>query len=227
MEQHDYEEADAYDTAFDIKPGGARRRYNRLASRAGNQLGSAAKDSSFGYLAPVLTAMANTRRWATATRPENVVIVNQTYPVQLLAMTPVELLNNVRIAAQGSAVKAVAQNLMPAAGADLTLDLGQVKSFGVRVRITDSPLNFKFGAYTVTVKDGATPIGVIYLLGSKLPADVIILGISNAGGQATIVPIVNPQVTITGSASGSATVSQSTNVFAETLNLRDLGVVSS
>jgi len=226
MEQEEYNDT-AYDTAYDVKPSGARGRYNRLASRAGNQLGAAAKDATFGYLAPLLTAMANTRRWAVATRPENVVIVNQAYPVQLLAMNPVELLNNVRIAAQGSAVKAVAQNLMPAAGADLTLNLGNIKSFGVRVRITDSPLNFKFGAYTITLNDGASAIAQVYLLGSKLPADVVILGISNAGGQATVVPILNPQVVITGSASGSATVSSSTNIFVETLNLRDLGVVGS
>lgn len=200
--------------------------YNRLSTSAGNRLGASSNDSSFGYLGPVLTAMANTRRWAVAAREENSVIIDQAYPLQLMPATPLEILNSARIAAQGSAVKAVSQSLMPAAGADLTLNLGNVRSFGVRVRISDSPLNFKFGVITVELLDNTTSLGKVYLIGAKLPAEVFFLGVSNAGGQGSVTTIANPVVKVYGSATGSATTSSSTAVWAETLNLRDLGVVT-
>lgn len=205
------------------------RRYNKLSTATPNVIGAAAPDAQFGYMGPVLTAMANTRRWAVVSRAENSVIINQAYPLQLLQQSPLELLNAVKIAAQGSAVKATQQSVMPAAGADLTLDLGSVKSFGVMVRLTDSPLNFKFGTYTVQLYDGATHLSTVYITGAKLPVEIYLLGISNAGGQATAASIQNPQVRIIGSAAAtdaSATVSSSTYVFTQTLNMRDIGAVS-
>jgi len=192
----------------------------------GNALGAAEASSSFGYLAPALTTMANSRRWACCTGEENAIVIDQSSPLQLMQQTPVELLNAVRIAAQGSAVKAVYASLMPAAGADLTINLGTVKSFGVRVRITDSPLNFKFGTLKVELRDGATVLGTAYVIASRLPAEVLMLGISNAGGQATATFITNPQIVVYGSTAGYATTSSSTAVWAETLNMRDLGTVT-
>jgi len=198
-----------------------------MANPNANQLGAAVNSSSFGYLAPVITAMANTRRWAVATGDENSIVVEQSYPLQLVAQTPAELLNAARIFAQGSAVKAVSAALMPAAGANLTINLGTVKSFGVRVRLSDSPLNFKFGTMKIELLDGATSLGVAYLIGARLPAEIYMLGISNAGGQASATTIANPQIVIYGSAAGYATTSSSTAVWAETLNLRDIGVIQS
>lgn len=192
-----------------------------------NMLGKAdARSASFGYLAPVFTKLANTKRWAVPTSDNNTIVVNQSYPLQLLQSTPYELLTAARIAAQGSAVKAYETALMPAAGADLTIDLGSVRSFGVRVRITDSVLAFKYGTYTVQLLDNTTVMGEVVVIANELPAEVIILGISNAGGQATCTTIQNPQIKVIGSANGSSTVTQSTSVWAETLNLRDVGVVS-
>jgi len=199
--------------------------YGRLSTANPNRLGAATNDSTFGYLGPVLTAMANTRRWTVASDPSNAVVIDQTSPLQLVNQTPIELLSAVRIAAQGSAVKSVQASLMPAAGADLTLDLGTVKSFGVRVRLSDSPLSFKFGALKIELLDGSTSLGIAYLIANRLPAEVFILGISNAGGQASATTIANPKVKIYGSAGGYATTSSSTTVWAETLNLRDVGVI--
>lgn len=182
--------------------------------------------ASFGYLGPVFSKMANTRRWVVPTSANNTIVVNQAYPLQLLQQTPGEILNAARIAAQGEATKAYENAIMPAAGADLTLDLGLVRSFGVRVRITDSVLAFKYGTYTVTLRDGAaTILGVAVVIANEVPAEIIMMGISSAGGQATVRTIQNPQVVIAGSASGSSTVTASTQVWAETLNLRDVGVV--
>jgi len=224
-EEYDHEEYDASGLRRRVKA-----KYNKLTSRTPNEVGAPSPDAQFGYMGPVLTAMANSRRWAVVSRSENSVIINQNYPLQLLQQTPLELLNAAKIAAQGSAVKATAQAVMPAAGADLTLNLGSVKSFGVMVRITDSPLNFKFGTYTIQLLDGATILGTVYVTGAKLPVEIYLLGISNAGGQATAASIQNPQVKVLGSASAtdpSATVSSSTYVFAQTLNMRDIGSVVS
>jgi len=228
MENMDYN-VPQHDTAYDLTGRKVRSRYNKLASRVPNAIGAPAPDAAFGYMAPVLTAMANTRRWAVVSRSENSVIIDQNYPLQLLQQTPIELLNAVKIAAQGSAVKATAQAVMPAGGADLTLNLGSVKSFGVMVRLTDSPLNFKFGTYTVQLLDGATVLGQVYITGAKLPVEIYLLGISNAGGQATAASVLNPQVKVFGSSAAtapSATVSSSTYVFAQTLNMRDIGSVT-
>jgi len=195
-------------------------------SRAQNALGAAQNSASLGYLGPVITRLANDRRWVLPQTDDNQVIVNQSYPLQLLHSTPRDLLEALRINALGSSVKAYVGDTMPAAGADLTLTLGSVRSFGVRVRITDSPLNFKFGQYYITLKDNATTIAEVALLAAKVPADIIILGIANNGGQASAATIAQPVVVISGSANGSATVSSSTTVFAETLNLRDLGEIA-
>lgn len=191
-----------------------------------NSLGSPQDSSSFGYLGAVFAKMANTRRWAVPTSDNNSVVINQSYPLQLLQSTPYELLTAARIAAQGSAVKAYATESMPAAGADLTINLGSVRSFGARVRITDSVLEFKYGTYTVQLRDGATVLGEVVVIANELPAEVLLLGISNAGGQATCTTIINPQIVVSGSVNGSPTVSESTSVWAETLNLRDVGVIS-
>lgn len=200
--------------------------HNRFNYAAGNSLGASEASATFGYLGPVLTTMANTRRWACATGDENTIVIDQSSPLQLMQQTPSEVLNAARIAAQGSAVKAVVASVMPAAGATLTVNLGTVKSFGVRVRITDSPLSFKFGTIRVDLLDGATTLGSTYIVAARLPAELYIMGISNAGGQATVTSILNPQVKVYGSAAGYATLSDSTAVWCETLNLRDLGVIS-
>jgi len=195
-----------------------------MANNLGNPVPGAA---SFGYLGPVLTKMANTRRWAVPTSANNSIVINQDYPLQLLQSTPGEVLAAARIAAQGSSVKAYVNAIMPAAGSDLTINLGNVRSFGVRVRITDSVLSFKYGTYTVQIREGSTVLGEVVIIANEVPAEIILMGISNAGGQANVTTIANPQVVVFGSAAGSSTVTASTQVWAETLNLRDVGVVNS
>jgi len=191
-----------------------------------NALGSPMDSSSFGYLGPVFAKMANTRRWAVPTSDNNSVVINQAYPLQLLQSTPYELLTAARIAAQGSAIKAYVTASMPGDGSNLTINLGAVRSFGVRVRITDSVLSFKYGTYTVQIRDGSTVLGEAVVIASELPAEVLLLGISNAGGQATCTTVINPQVVVIGSDNGAPTVPDSTSVWAETLNLRDVGVIN-
>lgn len=190
--------------------------------RAQNALGAAQNTASIGYLGPVITRMANDRRWALPQTDDNSVIVKQEYPLQLLPTTPDQLLVALRQNALGDAIKVYEQDNMPSDGSDLTVDLGNVRCFGVRVRLADSPLNFKFGAYYITLKDGTRSVAEVVLLATKVPADVILLGISNNGGQASPATIANPVVVISGSTAGSATTA-TLDVFVESLNLRDLG----
>lgn len=185
-----------------------------------NRLGAPQNSAQFGYFAPYITNMANTRRWAQSVDENNAVVVAQSYPLQLVSTTPVDLLNSCKIAAQGSSVKAIVTGA--GAATDTTLDLGNIKSFGVHVRIADSALNFKFGTYAITLRDGTTPLGQVYVLANRLPVDVYLLGISNAGGQAQVTSIVNPQVVVQGSTNGSSVTTTSV-LFAETLNMRDIG----
>jgi hypothetical protein len=185
-----------------------------------NQLGPQRNDASFGYFAPYITSMANTRRWAQSIDENNSIVVEQSYPLQLVATSPIDLLNNCKIAAQGSAVKSIVTG--SGGAADATLTLGAVKSFGVHVRISDSPLNFKFGSYNVTLKDGATDLGSVYVLANRLPVDIYLLGVSNSGGQAQVTSINNPVVVVQGSTNGSS-VTTTTALWAETLNMRDIG----
>jgi len=193
--------------------------------RVQNALGPQIDSASVGWLGPVLTRMANERRYVIPQVDDNQVIIAQGYPLQLLSTTPSELLDAVRINTLGSSSKVIVSQTVTAAGAVTTLDLGQVRAFGVRVKITDSPLNFRFGYYQVTVKDGATTLAVVYVSAAKVPVDFVVLGIANNGGQATPLTIANPVVVVTGYAAGSATT-DTTFVAAETLNQRDLGEIS-
>jgi len=194
-----------------------------MANNTNNRIGASLDSASVGWLGPVLTRMANDRRYVVPQLDDNQVIITQGYPLQLLSTTPSDLLDAVRINTLGSAAKGIQTATMTSA--DSTLDCGQIRSFGVRVKISDSPLNFRFGYYNVVLKDGATTLASIYLSASKVPLDFVMLGIANNGGQATPLTIANPVVVIQGSTNGSATTT-TTFVAVETLNQRDLGVIS-
>lgn len=193
-----------------------------------NRLGPAQGVATFGWLGPVLTVMGNGRRWAHSLTDANTILVDQAYPLLTIHKSPEELLSACRLAVQGSGTKFYLNGIMPAAGADLNLDLTAVRSFGVRVRISDSPTAFKFGSLLVELRDAAVVLARIVIQTNRLPADLVMFGISNVTGQASVIPIVNPRVFIPGSANATpnSTVSSSTFVFAETLNARDIGQIS-
>jgi len=199
---------------------------NSSYARAQNAIGPALDAASFGWLGPVLTRLSNERRWVLPQIEDNQVIIAQGYPLQMVQNTPESLLDAVRINALGSSVKSIATGFMPSGGGNLTLDLGTDRSFGVRIKITDSPLNFSFGYYKVDVQDGSTVLGSFYVTAAKVPVDLVVLGIANNGGQATPLTIANPKVTVYGATAGFAT-STTTFIGVESLNQRDLGDVGS
>jgi len=174
-----------------------------------------------GWMAAVLTQMANKRTWALAVSKATEIVITQGFPLYIMAARGADLIAQCKTAAQGSATKAISPTLAPNPLADITINLGNVKSYGVRVKIADSLTGFKFGTYNVQLLDGATVLGDVFVRAASNVADFVMLGISNAGGQASIISIANPQVKII-NANSSLVIGNS--ITAETLNERDLGL---
>jgi len=176
---------------------------------------------AIGWMGAAIAAMGARRAWNWAASDKTELIVAQTYPLYTAHTNADELYRACKIAAQGSASKATGITIAVAA-TNSTVDLGNVKSFGVRLKISNSPLNFKYGAYTVNLQDGATVLTQVVIRPATNVADVVLLGISNNGGQASVIPIANPKIVVV-DASSSQTVGDA--IFAETLNERDLGLL--
>lgn len=176
---------------------------------------------AIGWMGSAIAAMGARRAWNWAVSDKTEIIVAQTFPLYTAHTNAEDLFRACKIAAQGSATKATGVSIAVAA-TNTTVDLGNVKSFGVRVKIANSPLNFKYGAYTVNLQDGATVLSTVVIRPATNVADFVLLGTSNNGGQASVVPIANPRIVVV-DATSSQTVGDA--VFAETLNERDLGLL--
>jgi hypothetical protein len=179
----------------------------------------------FGWIGPTFTRMANSRRWAWSLNPANQIIIAGTailsQPLMMVHNSPADVLNAARLAVQGDSVKIIAQALWPVVPADTSLTLTGSKVFGVRVRVSNSVLNFKYAAVNIRLLDAATLRGEIWVQVNQLPLDVIIFAVTSANGLASIVPITSPVITFllannAGLVSGDA-------LYAESLNMRDIG----
>lgn len=191
-------------------------------NRQRNRLGAPINDSEFGWIGRALTKMGNTRRHVLSLNEDCGVIISQTYPLQLLTETPGALYNACVLATQGAGEKTIDREIWSAGNLDLTL--GTRRVFGVHIRITDSDLAFKRGTYTVQLLDNATVLSEAVFTPIRGVVDAIMLAIGNTGGMASVPGAAQPIVKII--AAGSDLVTTSTACFAETLNMRDLGVVA-
>jgi len=212
--------------SLNIRPRLARDSYSPPSRIArDNVLGASDPSSQFGWLGAAVTEAGNTRRWAISLVPENEVTVDQAFPLQMLYDTPAAVLSACKIAVAGVGVKSVISGLMAAAGADSTFTplAANTLSFGLRFTIGDNVTTFKFGTYTVQILNNGVNIGTIYIMAKKQPIDMVVFAITNVGGNATIVGNAVPAIKVIGSVNGSPTVTASTAVWAETLNMRDLG----
>jgi len=176
---------------------------------------------AIGWMATVLAEMGRKRCWALPVSGKTDIVITQGQPLYLAQTQPSQVIRQCQIAAQGSASKGIGTALAPAVLADFTINLGTIKSFGVRVKIADSLNGFKYGVYNIQLLDGATVIGDVFIRPATNVADVVILGISNNGGQASIIPIANPQVKLV---NANSSMASGNSVTAETLNERDLGI---
>jgi hypothetical protein len=175
--------------------------------------------SKFGWIGPILSLMANNRRWINSINPSNQVIMSTGYPLLMLHSTPGDVLNAARLAVQGHASKVIAQSVW--AAADNTLTLTGSVVFGVRIRVSNAITTFKFAAVNVQVLNGATVIADFYVQVNQLPLDVIVFTTSNANGLASIVPVTNPIVKFL--LATNPTLATGDALYAESLNMRDIG----
>jgi hypothetical protein len=177
-----------------------------------------------GWIGPTLSAMAASSRFAMSLDPENSIFVNTTNPLMLGYRSAYELLGACQLAVQGVSNKEFSQALWPAVPADTTVTPTATTVFGVRIRITNSVLNFKFGTYSIQIKNGATVQSTIQCVVRKLPLDIVVLSISNNAGIAQVVPNIAPAATWL-LATNPALVANSDVLYVETLNQRDIGTI--
>jgi hypothetical protein len=177
----------------------------------------------FGWMAPLFSKMGQTRRWAWSLNPANQIIITGTatisQPLLMIHSSGAEVLNAARLAVQGKSEKIISQAAW--AAADLSLTLTGTTVFGVRVRISNSVLNFKYGAVNVRLLDAAILRGEVWVQVNQLPMDIIMFAITPANGLASIVPIVNPIVTLL--FANNAALVTGDIAYAESLNMRDIG----
>jgi len=178
---------------------------------------------TIGFLVPILTALAEARSYLYAITQGTEFVISQNFPIYTQAAAPADFIDSCRQAVQGASVKAFAMGKSVAA-TPLVIGLGTVTVFGVRVKINDSPLNFKYGVVHAQLFDLAVsstvPLVDVYVRTATNCNDFVMLAINNNGGQASITKILQPQVTLV------ATDSQSFGTLecsVESLNARDLG----
>jgi len=174
--------------------------------------------------------MAAQSRFAISLDPENQVFVNSTDPLLLAYPDPYQLLTACQLAVQGDATKAFNQIVVASPVVNVTLAVSTgTKVFGLKIRITDSVLNFKFGTYQIQFIDAASTAPVVRatfnVIARKLPVEVVCLSISNAAGLATIVPSTDAGIRVLAASNTALTPAQDA-LYVETLNQRDLGYIS-
>jgi hypothetical protein len=175
-----------------------------------------------GWLGPAVTYMANNRKFAMSLSRDNQVFLPGTQPINLAHGTPIELARAMAIAVQGRGNLTDAGALW--AAADLTLNLAGTTAFGVVVRFLNSYLNFKFGVYEIVVLNNAIEQSRIKVKIARIPAEFIILSIQNNNGTASVVPNQIPTVQFI-AANNPFLVNASDGLYAQSLNMKDLGDV--
>jgi hypothetical protein len=210
----------------------------RMSARDGanpnspNVLSRTQQQRQFGWIAPVLSAMGTTSRWAMSLNPDNQIVVDNNAPLEGVFETAEALYNAAALAVQGASGKTKASASWPVAPATqtLTLTANTTAAFGVYVRISDTVNNFKFGSYEIQLLSTGVVTGYVTMVVTSLPAELIILSISNNVGRAAVVPNLSPSVVFPYSAVSGATgnvnagsMNAGNALYAETLNMRDIG----
>jgi hypothetical protein len=179
----------------------------------------------WGWMGGVVSVLASQRRFAMSFDAENQLIIASTQPLTLGYSTPQALIQASSLAVQGQSAKNLNQAVWAAANLVVPCLATTTPVFGLRIRISNSVLNFKFGAYTLNFVNAASTVPVVQATITaqvrKLPLDIVFLSISNAGGIATVVPAIDAGVQLL-LASNPALVAGDV-IYAESLNAHDLG----
>jgi hypothetical protein len=190
--------------------------------------------SVFGWINPLLSVMAQQRRYAISMDGENQLIVGSTNPLTLAYSTTGDLLQACALAVAGQAAKVNGQ-AMPATtffSGPTTLNLPLTTPtpvFGLRVRLSNSIQNFKFGAYTFNFVTAASTAPVVMAtitaLVRRVPLEFVFLSINNASGLATVVATADPGIQMVPANNQAVvpTAGVADVLYIETLNQHDLG----
>lgn len=195
-----------------------------------NVLTRTQQQRQFGWLAPVMSAMGTTSRWAMSLNPDNQIVVGNGQPLEGIFTSPNALYNAAALAVQGQSGKTQASSQWAGATNTLTLTANTAAAFGAFVRISDTINNFKFGTYEIQLMNGATQLSYITVVVTSLPVEVVILAISNNVGRANVIDDPAPAVQFPYSAVAGAigninagSMNAGNALYAETLNMRDIG----
>jgi len=146
-----------------------------------------------GWMSQVLPAMIGSRAWIFPLSERTEVIPAQPYPMFTQATSAAAVANAAHVAVQGQAVKQFGSQGVVAASGVQYIDCGYgiaasqaalagtpnnpVTVFGLRVKITNSPLNFKYGVYNVAVVDNL--VGGKYTSGAAVNGSIPVTALSN------------------------------------------------
>lgn len=195
------------------------------------------KATGIGYLSAksgdIIDLMAQNRVWVWGLTPGTKIFTHQAYPVHLMATTPEAIIQACHSVVLGSAIKSFAQGTAVAVASvvsNLSIVMNQ-RAFGCRITIFDSQLTYRPGYYHIALSDGAysattgANLGEFYVRSQTAPIEVLALSIQSGAGQASIISMAAPTVTLVAadSATVAATATTTTvGLSAETLNERDL-----
>jgi hypothetical protein len=174
-------------------------------------------------LLQALSVMAATQRWAYSLDGNSEIKPLTAYPQLHMHNTVGSLQTAIRLALRGSGGYDELSATAPAVPiADLTVTLAAVRSFGVRIRLSNSITAFRFAVYRFNVLDTAVLQTEFNVVVPRIPMDILVLSVANVNGTMTINELAVPRVTIvfasTPALAGGDTLAVST------LTLRDLGI---
>jgi hypothetical protein len=173
---------------------------------------------TIGWLAPVLQVMGKNRLWAMPLSDGTSLVPVQGQPLFLKQDNAQDLYGACKTAVAGRGDKEFSLTTQVAVPVDQVLNFTQ-PAFGLRVKLSNSPLNWKYSRYDLQIGDAAVAQGRLMARSASMPVDLVMFGISNTGGQASVIRLATPRLTLTAASSGTV-LGDVTD--AETLNERDL-----
>lgn len=170
------------------------------------------------YMDAVISAMAASALTVVPLSDGTRLIPDQTYPLRLAYRSEDAIRKALMVATQGVATKEVLASNMVAVPVDIALN-HTARVCGVRIRIANVPTAFRYGAYRVTLGEGATVLNSVVVLPNTAPADFVIFGVSSNGGMAQLTGIAAPRVIFS---VASMSYVQNDACVSETINDRDI-----
>jgi len=174
-------------------------------------------------LLQALSVMAQTQRWAYSLDGNSEIKPLTAYPQLHMHNTAGSLQTAIRLALRGSGGYDELTATAPAVPiADLTVTLAAIRSFGVRIGLTNTITAFRFAVYRINVLDTAVLQTEFNVKVPRIPMDILVLSVSNVNGTMTITELAVPRVTVVFASSPALAGGDTLSVA--TLTMRDLGM---